>query len=92
MKCRAEETVDQLRKAMDCSLELPSAWVFVMRGAPVGRKAEKKRHVKDLGTVITIRDKSTPAAAGASTAVQTSVGTTVQVEGRNSIGSTCGSL
>ena len=82
-----EETLDQLRNAMESSLELPSEWVFVMRGAPVGRKAERKRTVQDLGSVIVIRDKTATAAAAKSTAANVSGLATVQVEGGSSIGS-----
>ncbi len=92
MKRNAEETLDQLRNAMESSLELPAEWVFVMRGAPVGRKAERKRHVRDLGTPIVIRDKSQSAAATPTVAAEASVAATVQVEGGNAIGSTCATL
>ncbi len=87
MKSNLEEPLDQLRKAMESSLELPAEWVFVMRGAPVGRKAERKRHARDLGTVIVIRDKSQSVAATPTVAAGVSVAAIVQVEGGNVIGS-----
>ena len=43
---------------MTGSLKLPAEWVFLLKGAPVGKKAEGKRFVRDLGETITIRDKS----------------------------------
>lgn len=43
---------------MESSLQLPAVWVFLLKGAPVGKKAESKRLVDDLGQVITIRDKA----------------------------------
>ena len=78
---------------MEARLTLPADWVFVMRGAPVGKKAERKRKVEDLGGTLVIRDKSTPpaaaaaAAAAATVAAPPSVGTPVQIEGGSSIGS-----
>jgi hypothetical protein len=52
-------------QAMQSALgeRLPAQWVFVMRSAPVGKKAESKRKVEDLGERIVIRDKSAPRAA-----------------------------
>ena len=87
MKTNAEETLDQLREAMEFAFELPTEWVFVMRGAPVGRKAERKRHAQDLGMVIVIRDKSPSQAAPATTVAQSAVEAAVQVEGGNVVGS-----
>lgn len=58
MNCNAGETLAQLRTRMEPSLQLPAVWVFLLKGAPVGKKAEGKRLVDDLGQLITIRDKA----------------------------------
>ena len=65
------------------SLQLPAEWVFLLKGAPVGKKAEGKRFVRDLGETITIRDKSArsaPPPVGKPAQV-------VQIEGGAMIGS-----
>jgi hypothetical protein len=91
VKSNSAETLAQLRMTMEASLQLPAEWVFVMRGAPVGRKAERKRLVQDLGEAIVVRDKSaptaTPALAPATGAAP--VGTPVHTEGGTLLGSKC---
>ena len=44
--------------AINRSLKLPAEWVFLLKGAPEGKKSEGKRLESDLGETITIRDKS----------------------------------
>lgn len=58
MNSNGGETLAQLRTTMESSLQLPAVWVFLLKGAPVGKKAEGKRLVDDLGQSITIRDKA----------------------------------
>ena len=58
MSSQPGDTLGQVRKTMTGSLKLPAEWVFLLKGAPVGKKAEGKRFARDLGETITIRDKS----------------------------------
>ena len=60
--CEVHDTLSFARGLMQSQLQLPTDWVFVMRAAPVGRKAEGKRTVQELGGTITIRDKTVNAA------------------------------
>jgi hypothetical protein len=58
VESKSGETLLQLRTKMEASLQLPDVWVFLLKGAPVGKKAEGKRVVDDLGEIIIIRDKA----------------------------------
>lgn len=84
----AGETLAQLRTNMTASLQLPAVWVFLLKGAPVGKKAEGKRLVDDLGPVITIRDKTgKPAPKPEPVASGDQRGIPVALEAGSSVGS-----
>ena len=60
--CDPSSTLASLRESMQTQLTLPQDWVFEIRAAPIGKKAEGKRVVGDLGATIVIRDKSAASA------------------------------
>jgi hypothetical protein len=60
------DTLAAVRARMEAapgSMGLPADWVFVLRGAPLGKKQEGKRTLADVGGAIVVRDKAAKASA-----------------------------
>jgi hypothetical protein len=55
--CAPADTLAEARAQM-VGLTLPADWVFLLHGAPLGKKQEGKRTVADVGGALVVRDKA----------------------------------
>jgi hypothetical protein len=66
--CSEGQLLSDLRTTMEATLQgLPPAWVFMFKGAPVGKKAEGRRQAAEVLPCILVRSKAVGGSGSAAT-------------------------